>query len=59
MEDYAGKVEIDNGIYKMGFMLRVNPDKIRAPVGKPDFWVLNGNPDEVRPYRILIKKVEK
>ena len=59
MESYAGKVEIDNGTYKMGFMLRVNPDKIRAPVAKPDFWVLNGNSDEVRPYRILIKKVEE
>ena len=59
MEEYAGEVEIDNRTYKIGFMLRVNPDKIRAPVGKPDFWVLNGNSDEVRPYRILIKKVEK
>ena len=38
-------------------MLRVNPEKIRVPVGRPDFWVLNGNPDEIRPYRILIKKV--
>ena len=59
MEKYAGIVEIDNEIYKMGFMLRVNPEKIRVPVGRPDFWVLNGNPDEVRPYRILIKKVEE
>ena len=59
MENYAGIVEIDNEKYKMGFMLRVNPDKIRVPVGRKDFWVLNGNPDEVRPYRILIKKVEE
>ena len=58
MEEYAGKVEINNGIYKIGFMLRVNPDKIRVPVGNPNFWVLNGNTDEVRPYRILIKKVD-
>jgi hypothetical protein len=59
MEEFAGTVEIDNAKYKMGFMLRVNPDKIRAPQGRQDFWVLNGNPDEVRPYRILIKKVEE
>ena len=59
MDNYAGKVEINNEIYKMGFMLRVNPEKIRVPVGRLDFWVLNGNPDEVRPYRILIKKVEE
>ena len=59
MDDYAGTVEIDNNKYKMGFMLRVNPDKIRVPVGRQEFWVLNGNPDEVRPYRILIKKVEE
>ena len=59
MDNYAGKVEINNEIYKMGFMLRVNPEKIRVPVGNLNFWVLNGNPDEVRPYRILIKKVEE
>ena len=59
MDNYAGKVEINNEIYKMGFMLRVNPEKIRVPVGNLNFWVLNGNTDEVRPYRILIKKVEE
>ena len=59
MENYAGIVEIDNEKYQMGFMLRVNPEKIRVPVGRPDFWVLNGNPDEIRPYRILIKKVNE
>ena len=59
MDEYAGMVEIENTKYKMGFMLRVNPDKIRVPVGRQEFWVLNGNPDEVRPYRILIKKVEE
>ena len=59
MDNYAGILEINNEKYKMGFMLRVNPDKIRVPVGNLNFWVLNGNPDEVRPYRILIKKVEE
>ena len=58
MDGYAGIIEINNEKYKIGFMLRVNPKKIRIPVGKEDFWVLNGNDDEVRPYRILVKKIE-
>ena len=59
MDNYAGIIEINNEKYKMGFMLRVNPEKIRIPVGNMKFWVLNGNDDEVRPYRILVKKVEE
>ena len=58
MDNYAGVVEINNEKYKMGFMLRVNPEKIRVP-SNLNFWVLNGNIDEVRPYRILVKKVEE
>ena len=42
----------------MAFMLRVNPGKIRCPVNKKKYWVLNGTDDEIRPYGILIKKVE-
>ena len=44
--------------YIMGFMMRVKPDKIRYPVEKPDYWVLNATPDEMRPYRILVKEKE-
>ena len=58
MDNYAGIIEINKVKYKMGFMLRVNPEKIRVPQGKEEFWVLNGNIDEVRPYRILVKKIE-
>ena len=36
-------------------MLRVKPDKIRIASTNQDYWVLNGNSDEIRPYRILIK----
>ena len=60
MDDYAGIVEIDNNEYKMGFMLRVKPDKIRYSSSCPKYWVLNagdGNFSEMRPYRFLIKKV--
>ena len=40
-------------------MCRVNPKKIRQPQGFPDCWILNPTPSEVRPYRILIKKIFK
>ena len=41
----------------MGFMMRVKPDKIRQCSGDPDYWVLDGTTNEMRPYRILIKEV--
>jgi len=57
MEGYAGIIEANNEKYKMGFMVRVNPSKIRVSAGNLDFWVLDGNDDDIRPYRILIKKI--
>jgi len=57
MEGYAGIVEIGAEKYKMGFMVRVNPKKIRVSAGNIDFWVLDGDDDSIRPYRILIKKI--
>ena len=47
-----------NGIkYKMGFMLRVKPDKIRIPQTNNQVWVINGTSEEIRPYGILLKKI--
>ena len=47
-----------NGInYKMGLMLRVNPDKIRIPKSNNNIWVIEGISDEIRPYGILLKKI--
>ena len=43
----------------MGFMMRVNPKKIKKPEEQPDYWVLNATPDEIRPYRILVKEKGK
>ena len=57
MEGYAGIIEKGNEQYKMGFMVRVNPKKIRVSAGNTDFWVLDGNDDDIRPYRILVKKI--
>ena len=59
MDGYAGTIEVNGYRYKVAFMLRVKPDKIRYANARPDYWVLNaGNGDfsEMRPYRFLIKK---
>ena len=57
LESYAGVMNIQGKRYKVGFMLRVKPDKIRCPKTHKNYWVLNGNFSELRPYRLLIKRV--
>ena len=57
MEEFTEAINIGGKNYKLGLMLRVNPTKIRSPdIKDKEFWVVNGNPDEIRPYGILIKK---
>ena len=41
----------------MGFMIRGNPDKIKFSTKYNDYWTFNPVSDEIRPYRILIKKI--
>ena len=55
--DYAGITSINNENYKTVLMVRVNPEVIRASSKMPDYWVVNGTPDEIRPYRILYKRI--
>ena len=43
--------------YKIMFMCRINHFKIRQPENFQDCWILSPTPDNVRPYKILIKKV--
>jgi hypothetical protein len=57
MENYTQAIDINGQKFKLGLMLRVNPKKIRCPKSQEEFWVVNGNPDEIRPYGILIKKI--
>lgn len=38
-------------------MVRENSTKIRVLAGNLDFWVVDRN-DDIRPYRILIKKIK-
>ena len=40
-------------------MLRINPSKIRQSKTYPKEYILDANPDEIRPYRILLKKVSE
>ena len=56
-ENTAGIFDIYGIRYKLLLMCRVNPKKIRQPRGFKDCWILNPSPSEIRPYRILIKKV--
>ena len=57
MEQNCGIFKCCGKEYKIGFMTRVNPKKIRKPKGKDDYWVVNGTDNEIRPYRILIKEL--
>ncbi len=50
-------MELDGNKYRVGFMLRLKPDKIRYTKSAPDEWIVNGDFSELRPYRILIKRV--
>ena len=52
-----GEVDIIGYRIKVLLMCRVNPKKIREPENCNNVWILNPTPDEVRPYRILVKKI--
>ena len=56
-ENCAGEIEINKFKIKIMLMCRVNPKKIRQPEMFKYCWILNPTPNEIRPYRILIKKI--
>ena len=56
-ENNAGIIHLLGIDYKIILMCRVNPKKIRQPKNYESYWILNQTPDEIRPYRILLKKV--
>ena len=48
-----------NGVkYKMGLMVRIKPDVFRVPETNKNIWVVNGTPNEIRPYGILLKIIK-
>ena len=55
-EGYAGLSNINGINYKTVLMVRVKNEAIRQCDCISDYWVVNGTPDEIRPYRILYKK---
>ena len=59
-ESYSGISTINGVDYETVIMVRVKPEAIRS-CGEceyaEDYWVVNGTSDEIRPYRILYKKV--
>ena len=57
MENDTETIKVNEENYKVGFMLRVKPDKFRASEKNKNIWVVNGNDNEFRPYGILIKKI--
>ena len=57
MEQCTEIINANGENYKVGFMVRVKPDKIRASQRNKNVWVVNGNDNEFRPYGILIKRV--
>ena len=57
LEEYAGFITIRGKKYKVGIMVRCKRDKIRIPKSHKNYWVLDGNFDQLRPYRLLIKQV--
>ena len=57
---YTGIIEFNGRKYKLIIMVRVKPDALRqckCTKDKDDYWVVNGIVNELRPYRILYKKV--
>ena len=43
----------------MALMCKVNPDTIIVREQPPCEWICSGGEEQVRPYRILVKKNEK
>ena len=58
-ENSSEIIKIAGFEYKVMFMCRVKPSKIMQPENFKDCWILSPTPDEVRPYKILIKKIPK
>ena len=56
MEKDAETINVNGKDYKVGFMVRVKPDKIRSSAKNKNIWIVNGNDNEFRPYGILIKE---
>ena len=57
LEENTETIKVNDENYKVGFMVRVKPDKIRASEKNKKIWILSGNYTDLRPYGILLKKI--
>ena len=55
-ERYAGITQFNGERYKCVLMLRINPQKIRQSASYPEEYILEPTTNDIRPYRILLKK---
>ena len=57
VEKFAEKKSLGyfNIKFQFALMNRVNPTEIRNPGEYPVCWILSGNDEEIRPYRLLFK----
>ena len=51
-EDYGGLCQG----YKCVFICKVNPKIVRISKDRPKYWVVDGTSNDIRPYRLLIRK---
>ena len=58
-ENCAGIIDLPDLKYKIKIILmcRINPKKIRQPEKYKECWILDPTPEQIRPYRILFKKI--
>ena len=57
MEENTEIINVNGTNYKMGLMLRVEPKRIKQPQSNNRVWVVEGTSSEIRPYGILLKKI--
>ena len=55
---YAGILPLGEKTYNIIIMVRVNTKYIREPESAQDYWIVDGNSNQLRPYRLLIKETE-
>ena len=53
---YAGAIPLGGKKYRLIIMSRVNPSFIREPENQNGFWILDGQANQLRPYRLLIRE---
>lgn len=58
-EGYSGKIDYNGIRYEIAFMCRVCPNQVRISSYLKDYFVVNPSPSCVRPYRVLLKKLNK